>query len=130
MNNEPAALRFREETKRGLMKAVRHYTQKRINAEKAAEKLARVRMTSPALVEHAVAVLKFAEEVREEAYRELQEAGNLAIEAGWSEANRILFAEEAEDQQMRGQSGGRRKTRKRSARRKSATRKQKYKRRN
>jgi hypothetical protein len=137
--DEQAALLFREETKRGLMQAVRHFMQKKLNTEKAAKKLQRAQRSQPALVPQAAAVLKFAEEAEEEAYHRFANAADMAIQAGWSAEDRIFFAQEAEEQIIaadaagrRGggaQGGGRRKTRKRSTRRKSSTRKSKSKRR-
>jgi hypothetical protein len=142
MNNEQDRQEgaLRTETKRKMMQAARHYEQKILNKEQAERRLNRARRTTPARVEQAAAVLKFAEEAEEEAFWLLRAASIEAGEAGWSPDDRIFFSQEAAQEQrdlaIRGggaQGGGRRRkskaTRKRSSRRKSATRKYNHKRR-
>ena len=141
MNDDGIDWRLRAETKRALMQAVRHYTQKTINSDRAADRLNRAKMSRPALVPQAAELLEAAREVEEEAYDALVAAADRAIEAGWSTEDRVFFTQEAQDQVRAAdaagggggaQGGGRRKTRAarmRSKRRKSFTRKQKHKRR-
>jgi hypothetical protein len=140
MNTAQSPLQHMEDTKRALIQAVRHYTQKRIRAEDTAMRLLEARRLRPVPTE--VELLEEDEDNERKALNAMVDASESATQAGWSSSDVIRFIGLTEQQMMaadaagRGggeQGGGRRKVRKtratrmRSKRRKFATRKQKHK---